>query len=141
MKSACFGAAVSAALVCGSGAHAQDAGPNGVFDKWLNTRAPECVPVAAFKSVATVQDLTPEQFQFVRAIYVALPPVSRTLPPGDRAVMASADGAVMLAIVSGSEACARFIAPDFIQAMLGEIGSGHIRQIGTPVSYNPAEGL
>ena len=43
-----------------------------------------------------VMDLTPEQFQFVRAFYVAIPPVSRTLPPGDHAIMASSGADVML---------------------------------------------
>ena len=121
MKAAWFAAALSAASLAGVSAHAQDAG---VFDKWLSQEAPECVPVSAFGSVSTVTDLTPEQFQFVRAFYVALPPVSRTLPPGDHAVMASADGAVMLALVADGQACARFLAPDFLQAMLVQVGHG-----------------
>ena len=78
MKAAWFAAALSAALLPGVSAHAQNAG---VFGKWLSQEAPECVPVSTFGSVSTVTDLTPEQFQFVRAFYVALPPVSRTLPP------------------------------------------------------------
>ncbi len=135
MRSAWFGAFFSAAFFTGLGAHAQEVSTNGVFDKWLNSNAPQCVPVAAFKSVSIVTNLSPAQFEFVRALYVALPPVSRTLPPGDHAVMAKAGDTVMLAIVSGAEACARFIAPDFIQAMLGEIHEGRVRQIGTPVSY------
>jgi hypothetical protein len=44
-----------------------------VFDQWLSQGAPECVAVSAFKSVSTVTDLTAEQFQFVRALYVAIP--------------------------------------------------------------------
>src|ERR1700690_1785152 len=81
----------------------------GAFDKWLNSDAPECVPVSAIKSVSTVTDLTPEQFQFVRALYVAIPPVSQKLPPGDHAVMASSGGAVMVALVADGQACARFL--------------------------------
>ena len=54
-----------------------------VFDNWLDPSA----------SVSKVMDLTAEQFQFVRALYVALPPVSRTLPPGDHAVMLIFDSA------------------------------------------------
>src|ERR1700751_4355782 len=79
----------------------------GAFDKWLNPDAPECVPMSAIRAVSTVRDLTPEQFQFVRALYVAIPPVSRTLPPGDRAVMVSSGGSVMLALVADGKACAR----------------------------------
>jgi len=135
MRSAWCGAAFSALFFSGVGADAQQFPSGGVFDKWLNASAPECVPVTAFKSVSTVTDLSPAQFQFVRALYVALPPMSRTLPPGDHAVMAKAGDAVMLAIVSGGEACARFLAPDFVQAMLGEIREGRVRQVGLPVSF------
>ncbi|MBV8107857.1 MAG: hypothetical protein JO223_25200 [Hyphomicrobiales bacterium] len=136
MKTIWFGAALSTALLAGVGAHAQDAG---VFDKWLNEQAPECVPVSAFASVSTVKDLSRDQFQFVRAFYVALPPVSRTLPPGDRAVMATAGGAVMLALVADGQACARFLAPDFLQAMVVQVGEGKTTSIGTPVSWRPLD--
>jgi hypothetical protein len=108
-------------------------GGAGPFDKWLDQEAPECVPVSAIKSVSTVTDLTPEQFQFVRALYVALPPVSRTLPPGDRAVMATSGGAVMFALVADGQACARFLAPDFIQSMLIQVGKGMTVGLGTPL--------
>ena len=132
MRTAWLGAVLTTALLTASSAHAQSAG---VFEKWLNQQAPECVPVSAFKSVSTVTDLTPEQFQFVRALYVALPPISKSLPPGDRAVMASAGGVVMLALVDGEQACARFLAPDFIQAMLIQVGEGQTEHVGTPVAY------
>ena len=108
-------------------------GDQGAFDKWLNPDAPECVPMSAIRSVATVTELTPEQFQFVRALYVAIPPVSRTLPPGDRAVMATSGGSVMLALVADTQACARMLAPDFIQTMVVQIGQGTIVQLGTPL--------
>ena len=105
----------------------------GVFDKWLNPDAPECVPVSAFKSVSTVTDLTPEQFQFARALYVAIPPVSRELPPGDHAVMASSGGAAMVALVANGQSCARFLAPDFIKTMLIQVGRGVTVAAGTPI--------
>ena len=44
-----------------------------VFDKWLDPGAPECVLVSSIQSVSKVTDLTAEQFQFVRALYVAIP--------------------------------------------------------------------
>ena len=105
----------------------------GAFDKWLNPDAPECVPMSAIRSVATVKELTPEQFQFVRALYVAIPPVSRALPPGDRAVMAVSGGSVMLALVAGGQACARMLAPDFIQTMVMQVGQGTVVQLVTPL--------
>ena len=132
MKSFIAAALVAGCLVSSAPAFAEDVGA-GVFDKWLNERAPDCVPVSSIRSVSTVTDLTPEQFQFVRALYVALPPVSRTLPPGDHAVMASSGGSVMLAIVADGQACARFLAPDFIQAMLDQVGRGMTVGLGTPL--------
>jgi hypothetical protein len=136
MKAIWFGSALSTALVAGVGAHAEDAG---VFDKWLSQEAPECVPVSAFASVSTVKDLSRDQFQFVRAFYVALPPVSRTLPPGDHAVMATAGGVTMLALVAERQACARFLAPDFLQAMVIQVNEGQTTPIGTPVSWRPLD--
>jgi hypothetical protein len=105
----------------------------GAFDKWLSPDAPECVPVSAIKSVATLTDLTPEQFQFVRALYIAIPPISRKLPPGDHAIMAISGGAVMVALVAGGQTCARFLAPDFIQDMLAQVSEGMTVGLGEPI--------
>jgi hypothetical protein len=104
-----------------------------VFDKWLDAGAPECVPLSALQSMSRVTDLTAEQFQFVRALYVAIPPVSQRLPPGDHAIMASAGGSVMLALVADNQACARFLAPDFVQAMLIQVGQRVTVELGTPL--------
>jgi hypothetical protein len=105
----------------------------GVFSQWLTADAPECVAVSQIGSVSRLTKLTPEQFQFVRALYVAIPPVSRELPPGDSAVVASAGGKAMIALVAGDRACARFLAPDFVLAMLGQVGKGEIGMIGEPI--------
>ena len=77
------------------------------IDNWLKERSPTCVSVSEFKTVSTVIELTPDQFQFLRALYVGLPPVSRTLPPGDKAVMANSGDAVMLALVADQSCTAR----------------------------------
>ena len=108
------------------------ASDTGAFDKWLSADAPECVPVSAIKSVATLTD-TPEQFQFVRALYIAIPPISRKLPPGDHAIMASSGGVVMVALVAGGQTCARFLAPDFVQDMLAQVGKGMTVGLGEPI--------
>ncbi len=115
-----------------SSAHvdSQDAG---VFSQWLTAEAPECVPVSQIGSVSHVTKLSPEQFQFVRALYVAIPPVSRQLPPGDSAVVASASGKAMIALVADGQACARFLAPDFVLSMLVEVGKGEVGMIGQPI--------
>ena len=105
----------------------------GVFSPWLNTDAPQCVPVSEIGSVSRLTKLTPQQFQFVRALYIAIPPISRELPPGDSAVVASANGRSMIALVSGGETCARFLAPDFVLSMLSQVGKGENEAIGDPI--------
>jgi len=105
----------------------------GVFSEWLTPDAPECVPVSQIGSVSHLTKLTPEQFQFVRALYVAIPPISRELPPGDSAVVASANGKAMIALISDGQACARFLAPDFVLSMLVEVGRGDVGMIGEPI--------
>ena len=105
----------------------------GVFARWLTRDSPECVSLKEIASVSRVTRLTPDQFQFVRALYIAIPPVSHSLPPGDSAVVARAEGKTMIALVQGEQACARFLAPDFIQVMLKEVGEGKIGLLGTPL--------
>ena len=105
----------------------------GVFSQWLTADAPECLPVSQIGSVSRLTKLTPEQFQFVRALYIAIPPVSRELPPGDSAVVASAGGKAMIALVAGDQACARFLAPDFVLAMLVQVERGETGTIGEPI--------
>ena len=142
MKQALFTAALSVAVLVGFGnfsARAQDLSADensqaaGVFGRWLGPNAPECVPVAEIGSISRLINLTPEQFQFVRALYIAIPPISRQLPPGDSAVVASAEGKAMVALVANGEACARFLAPDFILSMLVQVGKGEIGKVGEPI--------
>jgi hypothetical protein len=105
----------------------------GVFSQWLASDAPQCVSVSEIGSVSHLTKLTPEQFQFVRALYIAIPPISRELPPGDSAVVASASGKSMIALVAGGQACARFLAPDFVLSMLIQVGRGENGSIGEPI--------
>jgi hypothetical protein len=150
MKGVLFTAALSAAGLAGLGnfgMRGQDAqnmrAPDlsaeddfqqaGVFDQWLKPNAPECVPVSDIASVSRLTRLTPEQFEFVRALYIAIPPVSRELPPGDSAILARADGKAMVALVADGSSCARFLAPDFILSMLVQVGKGETGKIGEPI--------
>ena len=70
--------------------------------------------------------LNGNQFQFVRALFVAIPPVSDELPPGDRAALFfdGANKAVMVGIIDGDWVCARFTAPDFLVNLIIEVGKG-----------------
>jgi hypothetical protein len=105
----------------------------GVFSQWLDPDAPQCVSVAKISAVSRLTKLTPEQFQFVRALYIAIPPISRARPPGDSAVVASANGRSMIALISGNQACARFLAPDFVLSMLAKVGRGETEAVGNPI--------
>ena len=131
--------AAALAALSGYGMRAQDSVTQedgqdaGVFTQWLTPDAPECVAISRIGSVSQLTKLTPDQFQFVRALYVAIPPISRELPPGDSAVVASAGGRYMVALVSDGQACARFLAPDFILSMLGQVGKGENGMIGEPI--------
>lgn len=60
----------------------------------------------------------------MRALYVAIPPTSQELPPGDRAVLITDGDSVAVALVSGEEVCGRLRAPDFILQMLMQVGEG-----------------
>ncbi len=105
----------------------------GIFSQWLSPQARQCVAMSKIGSVSHLTKLTNEQFQFVRALYIAIPPISRALPPGDSAVIASASGRSMVALVSGGEACARFLAPDFVLSMLTQVGKGETEAAGDPI--------
>ena len=47
--------------------------------------------------------------------------------------MASSGGSVMLPLVGDGKACAPFLAPDFIQAMLRQVGQRVTVGVGTPL--------
>jgi len=135
MKPALFVSVLSFGSLMSGSLHADE---TGAFTKWLGENAPRCVPVSEFSSVSRTIQLTPEQFEFVRALYVAIPPISQSLPPGDHAVLATASGEAMLALVSDNIACARFLAPDFIVAMLIEVGAGATGKVGERTSLGTA---
>jgi hypothetical protein len=42
-------------------------------------------------------------------------------------------GAVMVALVAGGQTCARFLALDFIQDMLAQVGEGMTVGLGEPI--------
>src|ERR1700760_4664640 len=98
-----FGIRAEDSITPDSSAH-RDSEDAGVFSQWLTADAPECVPVSQIGSGAPGTKLSAEQFQFVRALYIAIPPVSRQLPPGDSAVVASASGKAMIALVTDGQA-------------------------------------
>jgi hypothetical protein len=39
----------------------------------------------------------------------------------------------MIALISGKQACARFLAPDFVLSMLTKVGKGETEAAGEPI--------
>lgn len=100
-----------------------DAAHASAFDTWLGKDSPDCVSIADIQKQDGVKviNLNESQFQFARAMYVAVPPVSHTFPVGDSAIEVKAGDEAMIALVANGKTCARFLAPDFVQKMLEEI--------------------
>jgi hypothetical protein len=99
----------------------------GAFAEWLSGDQPECIPLGAVTKAADDSvPLNADQLQFVRALFVAIPPVSDELPPGDRAALFldGANKAVMVGIIDGDWVCARFTAPDSLVNLIIEVGKG-----------------
>jgi len=130
---AILSAAILAALLSGPAAAQSAPDDASALAKWLGPNAPECVSVGDIKAAVKTIDLTPDQFQFARALYVAIPPVSKELPPGDHALLASDGKLTMVALVDGDQTCARFLAPDFVLSMLIEVGEGETPHPGEPI--------
>ena len=107
----------------------------GAFAEWLSGDQPECIPLGAVTKVADGSiPLNGDQFQFVRALFVAIPPVSDQLPPGDRAALFldGANKAVMVGIIDGDWVCARFTAPDSLVNLIIQVGKGEVVRAGRP---------
>jgi hypothetical protein len=107
----------------------------GAFAEWLSGDQPECVPLAAVdKAVDGSVALNGDQFQFVRALFVAIPPVSDKPPPGDHAALFldGANKAVMVGIIDGDWVCARFTAPNSVVNLIIEVGKGEVVRAGRP---------
>jgi hypothetical protein len=112
-----------------------DSAAAGIFDEWLSGDQPECVPLAEVDKAADGSvPLNGDQFQFVRALYVAIPPIRGELPAGDHAALFldGANKAVMVGIMDGNWVCARFAAPAFLVNLIIKVGKGEIARAGRP---------
>jgi hypothetical protein len=118
-------AAVAFALLLGGPAFAQTAPAPlnpGAFAPFVAPGAPQCVPLQEVqRTAASLTMLDGAAFEFVRGLYIYLPPLAKPAPLGDRAAVAVAVdryGHVMLMVVDGIETCARYIEPDSIVQIL-----------------------
>ena len=107
----------------------------GVFTEWLSGDQPECIPVTEVNKAADGSvPLNGDQFQFVRALFVAIPPVSEELPAGDHAALFldGANKAVMVGIIDDDWVCGRFAAPDALVNLMIKVGKGEVVRAGRP---------
>jgi hypothetical protein len=126
---AAFGFLSSAAPVFADDAKA------GAFAELLSGDQPECIPLGEVNKAADGSvPLNGDQFQFVRALFVAIPPVSEELPAGDHAALFldGANKAVMVGIMDGDWVCARFAAPDSLVNLIIKVGRGEVVRAGRP---------
>lgn len=95
------------------------------FDKFLAPNSPECVPVAAIEAVAeNYRPVSQDTYRFIQALYVAMPPISHKLPPGDKAELATDGNHVLAFLTDGTQTCARFLVPDFLGQIIKQVEGG-----------------
>jgi hypothetical protein len=78
-------------------------------------------------------ELTPQQWQFLRGIYVMNPYTPPGLPYGDKAALAEVDsssGGVVF-FIDGEKACTPLRAPPQLLALMQEVATGGINHEGT----------
>lgn len=121
-----------AALAMGESALAAERAPqampdSGIFAPFISGDASDCVPMKSITAAgAKFMPLKDGTFRFLEGLFTAIPPVSKELPAGDRAVLAiGPKGEVMATIVDGEQTCARFVLPGFLIEMVAEIESGN----------------
>lgn len=100
--------------------------PPSVFDPILGAGAQKCVAVEDIAKVSVqVKQLSDAQFEFIRAAFVFIPPISHDLPPGNVAFVAKgSDGTIMAGLWGDGQSCARFLVPPFILKMIEDVGAG-----------------
>jgi len=126
-------ATIAAASLCAA-ASAQDR-PKTLRELFTPLAHGACVAMDDVRKAGATVQLTPDQFQFVRAFYMAVPPVSHELPPGDKAFLAKgADGLAVLGLYDddGDQVCAVFEATDWLERLVDEVGRGETGKLGQP---------
>lgn len=127
-------ATLAAASLC-TAASAQDR-PRTLQELFAPLASGACVKMDDVRKVGATVQLTPDQFQFVRAFYMAVPPVSHELPPGDKAFLAKGpDGVAVLGLYDddAGQVCAVFEATDWLERLVDEVGRGETGKRGQPL--------
>ena len=97
-----------------------------------------CGPLADLKAAAEASGaplatLTPEQWQFARAIAVMAPNTPVGLPPGDRALIERQGDTATLFFVDGEQACEPIaLHAEFFDRVIVPVGEGVVVHVGDP---------
>lgn len=84
-----------------------------------------CTPLSVIEKVAKkMVPMKSEAMRFVQGLYVATPPLSTKLPPGDKLVIALNDKIAMAVITDGKMACIKFPLPLPMLAMVIGVDKG-----------------
>jgi hypothetical protein len=123
-------AALAAASLCTPASAASS--PKTMEELFVPLSHGACVRIDDVRAIGATVQLTPEQFQFVRAFWMAIPPASRELPPGDKAFLAKEpDGIAVLGLFDdGGQVCAVFPATDWLERVVDEVGRGGAGKLG-----------
>ena len=123
-------AALSAASLCTPASAAGK--PKTLEELFAPLSQGACVTIDAVRTVGVTTQLTPEQFQFVRAFWMAIPPATPELPPGDKAFLAKdSNGVAVLGLFDdGGQVCAVFQATDWIERVVEQVGRGETGKLG-----------
>jgi hypothetical protein len=125
-------AGLAAVLVCAPAA--AERRPQSFEELFAPLSQGACVEMDDLRKVSAIVQLTPDQFQFVRAFCMATPPETRELPPGDKAFLAKdAEGVVVMGLYDdGGQVCAVFKATDWLERLVDEVGRGESGKRGQP---------
>jgi hypothetical protein len=97
-----------------------------------------CIDASVPKAAITARNgkwiqLTPEQWQFLRGIYVVNPNTPPGLPYGDKAVLAEVDGNAggLVFFIDGDKACTPMPIPQELLTLMGEVATATISHEGS----------
>jgi hypothetical protein len=132
------GAAMAPLLLCAYAATASagDKVESREEDSASSSSVGRCYPLADLKGSivsrgGTLVQLTPEQFQFARGMYVVSESGPMELPPGDRAMVGEIpDGGAGVVFVDGESACGlAFLGASSLRMLLA-VGRGSVLHVG-----------
>ena len=94
-----------------------------------------CIPVSEAKDIATKQhatwtELTPDQWQFMRGVYMLLPTTPPGLPYGNHAVLVTQGDNGLVMFIDGDKACTPVPVPKAMLEVLADVKSKNIHHRG-----------